>query len=134
MSGRYGERPPWHDVQLQLRGPVVGALDTTFRERWTARAPLNVFNPLEWLRDRFQDADVARRPLPEQPSDPPPCGPHAVQVLRTYGDALINYEFAKQGERVNTGVVAVVPLDLVGVAADSGHCDRCRRAGRDLLR
>jgi phosphatidylserine/phosphatidylglycerophosphate/cardiolipin synthase-like enzyme len=99
MSGRYGERPPWHDVQLQLRGPVVGALDTTFRERWTARAPLNVFNPLEWLRDRFQDADVARRPLPEKPSDPPPCGPHAVQVLRTYGDALINYEFAKQGER-----------------------------------
>ena len=37
MSARYGERPPWHDVQLQVRGPVVGALDTTFRERWTAR-------------------------------------------------------------------------------------------------
>ena len=45
MSSRYGERPPWHDVQLQVRGPVVGALDTTFRERWTARAPLDLFNP-----------------------------------------------------------------------------------------
>jgi phosphatidylserine/phosphatidylglycerophosphate/cardiolipin synthase-like enzyme len=99
MSSRYGERPPWHDVQLQVRGPVVGALDTTFRERWTAREPLNIFNPLAWLRDRFQSADVTQRPLPEQPPDPPPCGPHAVQVLRTYGDALIRYEFAKDGER-----------------------------------
>ncbi|SEH75742.1 Phosphatidylserine/phosphatidylglycerophosphate/cardiolipin synthase [Mycolicibacterium rutilum] len=98
MSQRYGERPPWHDVQLQVRGPVVGALDQTFRERWTARAPLNLFNPFEWLRDRFQ-GDAARPELPEQPPDPPPCGPHAVQVLRTYGDALIQYEFAKEGER-----------------------------------
>ncbi|ORB22585.1 phospholipase [Mycolicibacterium moriokaense] len=99
MSRRYGERPPWHDVQLQLRGPVVGALDTTFRERWTARAPLDLFNPLAWLRNRFVGTTAARHPLPEQPPDPPPCGPHAVQVLRTYGDALIQYEFAKGGER-----------------------------------
>jgi phosphatidylserine/phosphatidylglycerophosphate/cardiolipin synthase-like enzyme len=99
MSSRYGERPPWHDVQLQLRGPVVGALDTTFRERWTARAPLNLFNPLAWLRDRFATGPATRHPLPEQPPDPPPCGSHAVQVLRTYGDALIQYEFAKGGER-----------------------------------
>jgi phosphatidylserine/phosphatidylglycerophosphate/cardiolipin synthase-like enzyme len=99
MSSRYGERPPWHDVQLQLRGPVVGALDITFRERWTARAPLNIFNPLAWLRDRFQGVDAARPQLPEQPRDPPRCGSHAVQVLRTYGDALIQYEFAKDGER-----------------------------------
>jgi phosphatidylserine/phosphatidylglycerophosphate/cardiolipin synthase-like enzyme len=99
MSSRYGQRPPWHDVQLQLRGPVVAALDTTFRERWTARAPLDLFNPLAWLRDRFQGADATRRLLPEQPPDPPACGPHAVQVLRTYGDALIQYEFAKNGER-----------------------------------
>jgi phosphatidylserine/phosphatidylglycerophosphate/cardiolipin synthase-like enzyme len=99
MSSLYGERPPWHDVQLQVRGPVVGALDTTFRERWTARAPLNLFNPLEWIRDKFPGADAARRSLPEQPPDPPPCGNHAVQVLRTYGDALIQYEFAKNGER-----------------------------------
>ena len=24
MAKEYGERPPWHDVQLELRGPVVG--------------------------------------------------------------------------------------------------------------
>ena len=76
-----------------------GSLDTTFRERWTARAPLNLFNPLAWLRDRFASGPAARHPLPEQPPDPPPCGSHAVQVLRTYGDALIQYEFAKDGER-----------------------------------
>jgi phosphatidylserine/phosphatidylglycerophosphate/cardiolipin synthase-like enzyme len=99
MSHHYGPRPPWHDVQLQVRGPAVAALDATFRERWTARAPLNVFNPLEWLRGRFLDADAGRRALPEPPPDPPPCGRHAVQVLRTYGDALIKYEFAKDGER-----------------------------------
>ncbi|OBG90757.1 phospholipase [Mycobacterium sp. E136] len=98
MSARYGKRPPWHDVQLEVRGPAVGALDVTFRERWTARAPLDLFNPLAWLRDKF-GGDSRRRPLPEQPPDPPTCGPHAVQVLRTYGDALIEYEFAKEGER-----------------------------------
>lgn len=99
MSSRYGEHPPWHDVQLALRGPVVGALDTTFRERWTARVPLNIFNPLAWLRDRFAGPATRRQLLPEQPPDPPPRGSHAVQVLRTYGDALIRYEFAEDGER-----------------------------------
>jgi phosphatidylserine/phosphatidylglycerophosphate/cardiolipin synthase-like enzyme len=98
MSSRYGERPPWHDVQLQLRGPVIGALDKTFRERWTARAPLTL-GPLAWLRDKVAGVEGAAGPLPEQPPDPPPCGPHAVQVLRTYGDALFEYEFAKNGER-----------------------------------
>jgi len=57
MSSRYGEHPPWHDVQLQVRGPVVGALDTTFRERWTARAPLNVLDPIGWIRDKVQGAN-----------------------------------------------------------------------------
>ena len=55
---RYGERPPWHDVQLQLRGPVVGALDTTFRERWTARAPLNL----------VQSAGLAARQVSRAPT------------------------------------------------------------------
>jgi phosphatidylserine/phosphatidylglycerophosphate/cardiolipin synthase-like enzyme len=99
MSSHYGKRPPWHDVQLQVRGPVVGALDTTFRERWTAPTPLNMQYPLAWIRDRVQGADVTPGRLPEQPPDPPLCGRHVVQVLRTYGDALFQYEFAKDGER-----------------------------------
>ncbi|MBE1548769.1 phosphatidylserine/phosphatidylglycerophosphate/cardiolipin synthase-like enzyme [Mycobacterium sp. OAS707] len=99
MSNRYGDTPPWHDVQLELRGPVVGALDTSFRERWTSKAPLNLLDPIGWIRDKAQGADVTPGPLPEQPPDPPPCGPHTVQVLRTYGDALFHYEFAKSGER-----------------------------------
>ena len=34
VAKQYGDHPPWHDVQLRVQGPVVGALDTTFRERW----------------------------------------------------------------------------------------------------
>ncbi len=30
----YGERPPWHDLQLELRGPAVDDLAFTFAERW----------------------------------------------------------------------------------------------------
>jgi phosphatidylserine/phosphatidylglycerophosphate/cardiolipin synthase-like enzyme len=99
MSKRYGDHPPWHDVQLQLRGPVVGALDTTFRERWNDPASLDMLNPLAWLRDKLRGADLEADPLPEQPPDPPSCGPHAVQVLRTYPDAHFEYDFAPHGER-----------------------------------
>ncbi len=100
MSGHYGERPPWHDMQLQVRGPVVGALDTTFRERWTARAPLSLLQPVgvatRQVSTRRRDAGIrcrSNRPIRQ------PAGTHAVQVLRTYGDALIQYEYAKDGER-----------------------------------
>ncbi len=26
LDGRYGDHPPWHDVQLEVRGPAVGDL------------------------------------------------------------------------------------------------------------
>lgn len=99
MSKRYGEHPPWHDVQLRLRGPVVGALDATFRERWHDPAPLDMLSPVAWVMDKLRGADLRPDPLPEQPPDPPPCGPHAVQVLRTYPDAHFEYDFAPHGER-----------------------------------
>jgi phosphatidylserine/phosphatidylglycerophosphate/cardiolipin synthase-like enzyme len=99
MSKRYGDHPPWHDVQLRLQGPVVGALDATFRERWNDPAPLDMLSPIAWISDKLRGADLKPDRLPEQPPDPPPCGPHAVQVLRTYPDAHFEYDFAPRGER-----------------------------------
>lgn len=99
MSKRYTDRPPWHDVQLRLRGPVVGALDMTFRERWNDPAPLDTLSPIAWIEDKLRGADLKPGKLPDQPPDPPRCGPHAVQVLRTYPDAHFEYDFAPRGER-----------------------------------
>ncbi len=99
MSPRYGKRPPWHDVQLRLRGPIVDALDTAFRERWEDPAPLDVLSPIAWLKDKLSGADLQPDPLPDKPPVPPTCGPHAVQPLRTYPDAHFAYAFAPHGER-----------------------------------
>lgn len=99
ISKEYGQHPPWHDVQLRLQGPVVGALDITFRERWNDPAPLDMLSPIAWLADKLRGADLTPGELPEQPADPPACGPHTVQVLRTYPDAHFEYDFAPHGER-----------------------------------
>ena len=37
MDRRYGSRAPWHDLTLEIRGPVVGDLLRCFVERWTIR-------------------------------------------------------------------------------------------------
>lgn len=99
MSPAYGDRPPWHDVQLRIQGPAVGALDTTFRERWTDPASLDKLSPIAWIADKLRRADLSAGELPPQPPDPPSCGPHTVQVLRTYPDAHFEYAFAPHGER-----------------------------------
>lgn len=99
MSPRYGDRPPWHDVQLRLRGPIVDALDTAFRERWKDPTPLDALSPVAWLKDRISGADLVPDRLPEQPETPPVRGPHAVQPLLTYPDAHFDYSFAPHGER-----------------------------------
>lgn len=99
MSDRYGPRPPWHDVQLELRGPVVAGLDRTFRERWADPAALRRGNPLAMLRDRLAGRPVRGGPLPPAPESPPPQGRHTVQILRTYPAARRPYPFAPAGER-----------------------------------
>jgi len=99
MSRKYGDHPPWHDVQLAVRGPVVGALDLTFRERWNDPAPLDQHGPIATLVDRRRHADPNAGPLPPQPPDPPPCGSLNIQVLRTYPAMRPRYSFARDGER-----------------------------------
>ena len=33
MDPRYGPTPAWHDMQVEIRGPAIGDLVETFRER-----------------------------------------------------------------------------------------------------
>ncbi|MFD9408138.1 phospholipase D family protein [Streptomyces sp. NPDC059989] len=99
MAAAYGPHPPWHDVQLALRGPVVGDVEAVFRERWEDPAPLSR-SPLMRLRELVTREDTVADELPPQEPDPPPCGTHTVQVLRTYPNRLLRgYPFAPDGER-----------------------------------
>jgi phosphatidylserine/phosphatidylglycerophosphate/cardiolipin synthase-like enzyme len=98
MAAIYGKQPPWHDVQLAIRGPAVGDIEHVFRERWTDPQPLSRA-PWRRIADRVRGDDVKPRPLPEQPADPPAVGTHAVQILRTYPKRLHGYPFAPEGER-----------------------------------
>ena len=85
MDDRYGEHPPWHDIQVCIRGPAVGDLDHTFRERWEDPTPLEEHRtPLRVLVSRWSKQPELRDQLPDQPPDPAPEGSQAVQVLRTY--------------------------------------------------
>ena len=99
MSPRYGDSPAWHDIQLELRGPVVGALDECFRERWTDPTALSWGNPLSMLWDRITGTDVTADTLPPAPAPLARCGSQAVQVLRTYPKKRRPYPFAPEGER-----------------------------------
>jgi phosphatidylserine/phosphatidylglycerophosphate/cardiolipin synthase-like enzyme len=99
IGPRYGDRAPWHDVQAEIRGPSIGDLAHTFRERWNDPTPLDHRNP--W---RARIARLAREPRHPAPLPPPPAvpgtaGPHAVQVLRTYPRKRPPYPFAVDGER-----------------------------------
>ena len=99
LSKRYGPRPPWHDVQLELRGPAVGDVELTFRERWDDHTPLDHRNPLRRAIRRATGQPPRPDSLPPLPADPQPCGTHTVQVLRTYPSKRPPYPFARAGER-----------------------------------
>ena len=99
LDERYGPTPPWHDVQLEVRGPAVDDLAYTFRERWEDPTPLDHRNPVRRiLRDRAHEPDEVS-PLPPMPQPPRPVGDVAVQVLRTYPAKRPPYPFAPRGER-----------------------------------
>ena len=102
VASEYGDRPPWHDVQVALQGPVVHDVETVFRERWEDPTPTSR-NPFRRLRDAADDLDEARRRLPAQAPPPPRVAgaDHAVQLLRTYPalGAGWAFGFAPHGER-----------------------------------
>lgn len=99
MDPRYGDRAPWHDAALEIRGPVIGDLLRTFTERWDDPTPLDRRTPYRMLIQR--KARMPRHPdsLPTQLANPPAAGPHSVQVLRTYASKRPRYPFAPDGER-----------------------------------
>lgn len=98
MAPVYGQSPPWHDVQVAVRGPAVGDLDFVFRERWNDRSPLSR-DLIGILHDLLRHTDRRASALPPMPPDPPSRGTHSVQVLRTYARRHGGYPFAPQGER-----------------------------------
>ncbi len=99
MSPEYGSNPPWHDVQLELQGPVVGDLEAVFRERWDDETPLDHRPRMALERAFIKGIDTDASPLPPQAPDPEPVGTCAVQVLRTYPHRRPHYPFAPRGER-----------------------------------
>jgi phosphatidylserine/phosphatidylglycerophosphate/cardiolipin synthase-like enzyme len=98
MAKVYGPRPPWHDIQLAIRGPAVGDIETVFRERWEDPAPLTR-NVVDIVADRLRREDRTPGALPPQLPDPPRTGDNTVQVLRTYPPRRRGYPFAPHGER-----------------------------------
>ena len=94
----YGSTPARHDVQVELRGPVVREVEDAFRERWDDRAPLA---RLSWhvIPDRIHGLPRTGSPLPAPAPDPPGVGRCAVQILRTYPRRHPPHPFAPLGER-----------------------------------
>jgi len=98
MADVYGDNPPWHDVQLEIRGPAVGDVEVVFRERWEDTSPLSR-HPLHALSSLIHKDTWRPGPLPPPSPDPAPRGTTSVQLLRTYAARTPGYPFARQGER-----------------------------------
>jgi hypothetical protein len=97
IDPRYGRRPPWHDLQLEVHGPAVLDVDFTFRERWEDHTPADHRNPLRTMWRRVSHEPRRRALLRRLP--PPPVGSQVVQVLRTYPARHRAIPFAPEGER-----------------------------------
>ena len=98
FADAYGAVPAWHDVQVELRGPVVRDVEIVFRERWDDPSALSRL-PWHVLGDVLRGLRRAPSPLPPQSPEPAPVGSCAVQLLRTYPSRRPAYPFAPRGER-----------------------------------
>ncbi|QXC60144.1 hypothetical protein KSP35_17550 [Aquihabitans sp. G128] len=99
LDTAYGDRPPWHDVQLEVRGPAADDLGWTFRERWNDPGRLDHRNPVRAVQRRLLRQPARLDPLPAPPAQRTGTGPCHVQVLRTYPARRPRYAFAPDGER-----------------------------------
>lgn len=102
MAKVYGDQPPWHDLQVAVRGPAVKDVETVFAERWQDPTPLNR-NPLSNLADRLRGEDLDPSPLPPPMPAPAPVAGKQLQLLRTYPRKRPGFPFAPQGERSVAG-------------------------------
>ncbi|MBA2551388.1 MAG: phospholipase, partial [Nocardioidaceae bacterium] len=103
MAKAYGETPAWHDVQLEVRGPAVGALETVFRERREDPTNADSHNPIARIRDEIMNARLDTSPLPPVLPDPPTAGRQTVQPLCTYPAIKPPLDYAPDGERSIAG-------------------------------
>ena len=99
LDERYGPHPPWHDAALEVRGPAVSHVLDVFSERWDDPTPLDHRNPYRALIQKAARMPRHPEPLTERWDPPPDCGPHLVQVVRTYSAKRPPFPFAPDGER-----------------------------------
>jgi phosphatidylserine/phosphatidylglycerophosphate/cardiolipin synthase-like enzyme len=99
MDKRYGDRAPWHDAMVEIRGPGVFDVLQTFVERWNDPTPLDHRNPYRAVLQRAARMPRHPEPLPPAFDRPPETGQHTIQVLRTYAAKRPAFPFAPGGER-----------------------------------
>ena len=110
MAKVYGSRPPWHDLQLAIRGPAVADIETVFRERWLDPTPVSR-NPVDNFLNRIRGEDTQPGPLPAPLPVPAAHGTLDIQLLRTYPKKRPRFPFAPDGERsVARGYEKVIAL------------------------
>src|SRR5262249_36396324 len=99
LDHRYGPRPAWHDVQIEIEGPATHDIIATFRERWEDATPLDHRVPWRVALRKIAREPRQPRPLPVTDAGAETVGHHAVQVLRTYPAKRPAFPFARRGER-----------------------------------